>query len=57
MIMDISAARLRQALTILVVTLTALSFAGALSSFFLHMRFGGLVRVFDVNAEESIPNG
>ncbi len=56
MIFDISAARLRQALTILVVTLTTLSFAGALSSFFLHMRFGGLVRVFDVNAEDSIPN-
>ena len=53
--LDISASRLRTTLTALVVVLVALSFAGTLSSLFLHLRFAGLVRIFDVNQENSLP--
>lgn len=53
--LDIPAARLRTTLTALVVVLVALSFAGTLSSMLLNMRFGGLVRLIDVNKEDSLP--
>lgn len=53
---EIPAARLRRALTILVVVLTALSFVGTLGDRFLHLRLSGFVDIFDVDAETSIPN-
>lgn len=52
----VPAARLRRALLILIFSLAALSFAGQMSSLFLHQRLGGLVRIFDVDAEASLPN-
>lgn len=52
---DIPAARLRSALTIVVLVLTALSFAGALGAEVLNLRLGGFIDVFNVNDEPSIP--
>lgn len=52
----VSGARLRRSLAILVLVLTALSFAGALNELYFHARLGGLVRIFNVDAEASIPS-
>ncbi len=51
----ISAARLRRALVILVIALTAVSFIGTLGVLFLHLRPRGFLRVINVDFESSIP--
>lgn len=57
MIIPVPAARLRRALTILVVVFIALSYGGAVLKHSYHSRVGDLlVRIFNVGDETSIPN-
>ena len=51
----VSAARYRRWLTILVLALTAVSFAGSLAMLFLHLRPRGLLRIVNMDLEASIP--